>query len=270
MNNFDICLVNPPYGRIGAEITKFIIDNVEFNEYVNLMPANDYRKYVKRLYNYASDMVPVNNGFADATVTTQIAKIHKSPVNNMTDGEFEISTYIDPQLDKYFKENNKRTHYAIDEFDYRPKIEKFKAVDIAKTLYIGKRDVNHCHLPYSANSITAMVNFNKLDNKKILDMSSKSEQLRGRAGAFELVIFDTETEKKNIVDFMYSKNGFRFMSKMFTSMNIDGWTASNKYLPKVDWTRSWTVEEILADYGYTPDEIQAVMDDLNRFKYMKS
>ena len=99
-------------------------------------------------------------------------------------------------------------------------------------------------------------------------MSSKYRQNYGKAGDFELVIFDSEIEKKNIVDFMYSENGFRFMSKLFTAMNIDGWTASNKYLPKVDWTRSWTVEEILTDYGYTPDEIQAVMDDLNRFKYM--
>ena len=265
---FDIIIANPPYGKIGAEITKSIIDNVEFDEYVNLMPANDYRRYIKGLYNYASDMVSVKNGFTDAVVTTHIAKIHKSPVNSMTDREFEISTYIDPQLDKYFKENNKRTHYAIDEYNYTPDINTFLAIDIKKSIYFGHRDVNHCHLPYSKDSITTLYNFNKLTNNDVLNMSAKSEQALGHAGKFELVIFDSEIEKKNIVDFMYSENGFRFMSKLFTAMNIDGWTASNKYLPKVDWTRSWTVEEILTDYGYTPDEIQAVMDDLNRFKYM--
>ena len=39
-------------------------------------------------------------------------------------------------------------------------------------------------------------------------------------------------------------------------------------MPKVDWTRSWTVEEILKDYGYTEDEIKEVMEDLKNFKGM--
>ena len=39
-----------------------------------------------------------------------------------------------------------------------------------------------------------------------------------------------------------------------------------KVLPKVDWTRSWTVEEILKDYGYTKLEIKDIMEDLKNFK----
>jgi uncharacterized protein (DUF433 family) len=38
--------------------------------------------------------------------------------------------------------------------------------------------------------------------------------------------------------------------------------------PKVDWTRTWTVEEILADYNYTEDEIKAIIKDLSKFKGM--
>ena len=51
-------------------------------------------------------------------------------------------------------------------------------------------------------------------------------------------------------------------------MNIDSWAGAEKYMPKVDWTRSWTVEEILKDYGYTEDEIKTVMEDLKNFKGM--
>ena len=50
--------------------------------------------------------------------------------------------------------------------------------------------------------------------------------------------------------------------------NKDGGTALGKYLPKVDWTRSWTVEEILKDYGYTDIEIENIMADLDNFKGM--
>lgn len=68
---------------------------------------------------------------------------------------------------------------------------------------------------------------------------------------------------------MYSDNGFRFMSKLFTSMNVDSYCSADKFLPKVDWTRSWTVEEILAYYGYTQKEIDEVMNDLVNFKGME-
>ena len=51
-------------------------------------------------------------------------------------------------------------------------------------------------------------------------------------------------------------------------MNIDGTVTYDRVFPKVDWTRSWTVEEILADYGYTEDEIKEVMEDLKNFKGM--
>ena len=67
---------------------------------------------------------------------------------------------------------------------------------------------------------------------------------------------------------MYSTNGFRFFAKVFVAANKDSTIPLSGLLPKVDWTRSWTVEEILADYGYTPDEINEVMDDLKNYKGM--
>lgn len=75
---FDLIIANPPYGKIGANITKNIIDNIEFDEYVNLLPANDYnRNTTKDLYKYVDldSMTPVNNGFADAAVT-KIGRAH--------------------------------------------------------------------------------------------------------------------------------------------------------------------------------------------------
>ena len=79
--------------------------------------------------------------------------------------------------------------------------------------------------------------------------------------------FNTAVEKQNFVKFIYSNNGFKFISKIFTAVNCDGTVKQNMF-PKVDWIRSWTVEEILRDYGYTEEEIAEVMADLDNFKGM--
>lgn len=268
--NVDLVIANPPYGKIGAEITKKIIDTVDFKEYVNLLPANDYKR-VNGLWNYQSDMRALDNYrgeiFADAAVTTHLAKIHKTKINNMTLDEFERSQYIDRQLDKYFEENSKRKHYAIDKIvpaGYgASQIKNIIAWDCKKTFIIGLRDINHKHMPYSKNCVTYKWNVNEeLDFNYILNNCLNTN-------GWLLISdcqFNTEIEKQNFVRFIYQN--FKFTSKVFTALNCDGGVKSIAF-PKVDWTRSWTVEEILKDYGYTEDEIKEVMDDLKNYKGME-
>ena len=111
----DGIIANPPYGAIGANIAYTIREKVDYDCFVNLLPANDYkRNKTKDLFNYQSEMEPINDGFDDAAVTTHLCLVSKNKVNNMPLDEFERSQYIDPSLDKYFEENSKRTHYAID------------------------------------------------------------------------------------------------------------------------------------------------------------
>ena len=273
---FNLIIANPPYGKIGANITKKIIDEVEFDYYINLLPANDYKRNdSKDLFKYQSDMKPINDGFIDAAVTTHVARIHKgtaedpAPNINMTLEEFERSQYIDRSLDKYFAENSKRTHYAIDNHICKPKIARFKTIDLRKCFYTGKRDLAAGHLPYSKDSMSYKINFNLLtDHDEFLANSSKSEQALGNSGNYTVVPFNTNEEKDNLIKFLYSKLGFKFICKLFTAINVDCYVVPSKYLPKVDWTRSWTVEEILKDYGYTEDEIKEVMEDLKNFKGM--
>ena len=265
---FDLVIANPPYGKIGANITKKIIDTVDFKEYINLLPANDYKRNdSKDLFNYQSDMISIKDGFTDAAVTTHLAKIHKSKVNSMTLEEFERSQYIDRQLDKYFKENSQRKQDW--QIIYKPKLAWFKTCNSRLSFYINKRDGSHRHLAYSKDCNAYKWNINNCSTDEILNNSAKSEQALGNAGDFTLVQFKSELEKIKFSSFVYSTNGFNFISKVFTAINADSYVSPDKYLPKVDWTRSWTVEEILADYGYTEDEIKAVMDDLKNYKGME-
>lgn len=258
----DGIIANPPYGAIGANIAYTIREKIDYECFVNLLPANDYkRNKTKDLFNYQSEMEPVNDGFDDAAVTTHLCLVSKNKANNMTLDAFERSQYIDPSLDKYFEENSKRTHYAIDAMPTGGYSRKNAGIwPIETTFIIGMRDMNHKHLPYSRTCTTYNWNVNNVGTMESLPAMTNNTQL-----SVSNCNFNTAVEKQNFVKFVY--NNFKFMSKIFTALNCDG-TVHSIAFPKVDWTRSWTVEEILKDYGYTEDEIKTVMADLDNFKGM--
>ena len=268
----DGIIANPPYGAIGANIAYTIREKVDYECFVNLLPANDYkRNKTKDLFNYQSEMEAINDGFDDAAVTTHLCLVSKNKVNNMTLDEFEISNYIDKSLTKYFTENRIRKHYAIDAANLSGATDsQFKQFNLDTTVTVSSRDVNHKHLPYSKTCETYRYNVLKnITNEEIFE-SRKALRKGVYDGWLSItgILNKTKIEKDNQVAFMYSKNGFRFLAKIFTACNVDGTLNFGKVFPKVDWTRSWTVEEILKDYGYTEDEIKTVMADLDNFKGM--
>lgn len=264
----DGIIANPPYSSIGANIAYTIREKVDYECFVNLLPANDYkRNKTKDLFNYQSEMEPINDGFDDAAVTTHLCLVNKTKVNNMTLDEFERSQYIDRNLDKYFEENSKRTHYAIENDSFCSNCKKYSN---EFTVILGWRDVNHKAMPKSKDSTTYKWNVEKsIDADYVFNNHEKvtNGKRTGRV-SFAGITFNTTTEKDNFVEFFYSESGRHFMSKLWSSMNVDGGLFIEKWFPKVDWTRPWTVEEILKDYGYTEDEIKTVMADLDNFKGM--
>ena len=263
---FDNIIANPPYGSIGANITDTIRKEIEYTEYVNLLPANDYKRNTnKDLFNYQSDMIAINNGFADAAVTTHCALIHKDKVNNMTLDEFERSQYVDASLDKYFAENSKRkANFTV---IYKPSLDIFKTIDIKCSFYINKRDVVNKHLAYTKNCNAYRWNvLEDITHEEVLQNSAPSEQALGNAGDFVLVVFNSAAEKANLSKLIYSDDGFRFIAKIFTAVNKDSYYSPENYLPKVDLTKNWTVDSLLLDYSYSTVEAKEVIDDLANFK----
>lgn len=259
-----IIIANPPYGAIGANIAYTIREKVDYECFVNLLPANDYkRNKTKDLFNYQSEMEPINDGFDDAAVTTHLCLVSKNKVNNMTLDEFEISNYIDKSLIKYFTENRLRKHYAIDAAVTNESVVSVSGLSPKNTFMLGERDVNHKAL--SASGITYDWNINKnITASEVLASIGRSSG--GKKIHFGFIKFNTEIENINFTSFMYTYH--KFINKVFTALNVDGSIDINKWAPKVDWTRSWTVEEILKDYGYTEDEIKTAMADLDSFKGM--
>lgn len=265
---FDLIIANPPYGKPGANITKTIIDNIDFDEYINLLPANDYiRNDSKDLYKYVDldSMKAINKGFSDAAVTTHMARITKKPHRYISWEEFQIENYIDPSLTKYFYENRSREHYAIDAgITWLIFAENN---DVKKTLLLDHRCIPNKHLAYSKTTDEYLWNVLESIDNTSLEASSKSTSTPGRMNKY-VVKFNTAVEKQNAVNFMYSVDGFRFISKLFKALNTDSTLPLVRFFPRVDWNRPWTVEEILVDYGYNQKEIDEVMADLPNFKGM--
>ena len=52
-----------------------------------------------------------------------------------------------------------------------------------------------------------------------------------------------------------------FMEKLWQALNVDSYCKPDKFMPKVDWRRSWTPEQILEEYGYTEDEIKETLGE---------
>lgn len=277
--HIDLIIANPPYGKVGANITKEIIDNVDFNEYINLLPANDYkRNESKDLYNYQSDMESISNGFEDADVTTHLAKIHKNKVNNMTADEFEISQYSSKVLQKYFKENITRKLGTLANYDNGAR--RLCEWTIEKTFIMNDRTpANKTPFPLAKSESNAEYLWNRKyleDSSAILNYNffmkynkSRADRAGKTENHFVGILFNTAIEKNNLVSFIYSELGNKFIVAVLRATHKDGWLDLTYWFPKVDWTRSWTVEEILADYGYTEDEIKEVMEDLKNYKGME-
>lgn len=261
--NFDLILANPPYGKIGANITSKIIKEINFKEYVNLMPLNDYKRSdTIDLFKYASEFEAFDKAFGqDAFVRTHVAKI-SNVCNNISIEEFEINNYLYRELDKYFIENNKRNHNAIDNSKYKPDLNYFKTLDISKILYLNKRVVCNKHLNYDNTTIEYLVNSNNITVTCVLENSAKSEQALGHAGDFSIIEFESDIEKINICKFIYSELGFRFISFILTSINKDSYYNPKYYIPKVDWTKEWTLSDLLLDYGYNNIEIKSMIEYL--------
>ena len=262
---FDVIIANPPYGSIGAKITNHIRENVDYGEFVNLLPVVDYKK-LDGSYNYIdlqeTDSVP--GGFDDAAIIPSITKVYKNKKNNLDRVGFELATYKDRSLDKYFAENVKR------EMTFEP-TEKQNTGAIDKTIFLPMRvsSGNHnvqCQSPtigFTIKGSAYKVNFNKV--KSWSEIKASGDLCGTR------MIFKTTEEKNNAKDFLYGKYGFRFMSKLFMSMSRDVFNRMEHitWFPRVDWSKSWTLEKILQEYGYSENEIKEITDDLdilNKYK----
>jgi hypothetical protein len=219
-------------------------------------------------------MIPVPAGFEDATVTTHLARIHKDKVNDMTFDEFEVSQYKSESLQKYFKENISRPLGSLANYDHGA--NRLKEWTVENTFVFVDRIAANAN-PFSKNpngkSADYLWNIKALEDPNynltydyFMQFNSDRATKAGKTeNHFCGIIFKTEIERRNFTNFIYSDLGNAFIKKVLKAMQKDGWVQIMYWMPRPlnsSWARAWTVEEILADYGYTEAEIAEVIADL--------
>jgi hypothetical protein len=109
MNNnikFDYIISNPPYA-LGNTITKSIIDNINFDNFINLMPLSCYKS--KELYKTVKSLEVVDpKAFEDAAITDNLCictlKPKNQPLDEKSYEDLAMLTY-DPEYREFYKLN---------------------------------------------------------------------------------------------------------------------------------------------------------------------
>lgn len=266
MRYFDLVIANPPYGKDGADIVKYILEHIDFDEFINLLPMSDYMKgkdpdFICGHVCSIED-IPLGEAFEDAAVTTAIATLSKNSVAGVSSDNFKLAKKDFGILDKFFKNQIKLKNY-----DMPIRQRSFRGMDNRFAVAIGRRDAAHGHLPYSRDTAEYRFNHGLITQK---DYESKvAETLYGKPTGnltSDPIFFKTKEEAKNYKDFIYSEDGFRFTSMLWSTYQTDSSQAYEDCFIRVDWSHPWTVHEILKEYNYTDEEIKEVMKCLKTYK----
>lgn len=286
----DLIIANPPYGRIGSETTKYIIDNIDYNEYINLLPSKDYK--ILDLYKY----VNVNYGkmvwqnLNDAKTLPDICNIGKEENNYKTFSDYEIENIFDKRLSKFWAEQLKRKPTYVEHVD-TPRKDKlatytgknsfcvgvYTAVNLVNDLkksidYFKTHDINTYIEKDSWKAQGKIVNkrgdpyigyiWNRMNPDYKID---EVFNLSGNVLSQIVTVFSIEEEKINFSNWWYSaelsgkptRSGLA--SILISMMHKPGHYKLDMAIPRVDWHKAWSDEEILKDYGYNDKEIEEIL-----------
>ena len=260
-------IANPPYGKIGAQITKKIVDEVNFNEFIDLLPIKDISSVgleVCSHINMSETIVCPPHSFNDADILTHVLKITKKLNKNYTTFE-ELcadSYFIDRPMIKFMKANVLATHYAIDNIKMWT-----SAIDVTRSFIyqlLRTQSQHTCGMDQLESATVA--NAYNFDNLVVTEKTSVYKNtictVAGNSN-YKTFMFNTPEEKINFVEFY--KNNRNFINRMIANQFI---TIRNDAVcfPKVDWTKNdWTVEKILKTVAnYSDEEVQAVLDTMDK------
>lgn len=290
---FDSIIANFPYS-LGNEMTKFIIDNVQYKDgsFIEVLPFSKLKK--STLTQYVIPGTIKNNtvkrqtsAFDGADTYPIIFRVSKTKTNTLSFDAFEKKYNVNRDLGKkFFEEQDRRI--AAEESGARPKafVEQacmLRACDFAR--FNSKTAISQSiWTPHIAHGWGAQAlyekdhtikdsdyyqwNFIKVDKpiNEVFNVAANNNIAQTET------VMNTEAGKDHMLCWMHSAelSGKYRHCGLFTIllrwMNKSTCCKYDYILPRVDWdSRDWTDEEILKDYGYTDEEIEEILhynDDL--------
>ena len=220
--HIDIILSNPPY-KMGNEITRAIVDNVDFDVFINLMPCRCYK--AKNLFKDVNYIEPAVEGFDDAVVgdSLTIAILEKDVARYSNFEELE-NDKRDSQFQEYYMLNMSCPKKYPNQL--RPKVTDGDTLNNDTTFVVGKRV---CKDGVHRTQNTYDYKFNIL---KTIDHTALP--IDGDAFDIWIMQFVTKSEKDNFMRFWY-KNPL--MNNLIKGLKKTG-GSPDVAIPRINWSIS--------------------------------
>lgn len=249
---FDYIIANPPYA-MGNELTKTVVENVEFGKYINLMPASKYKG--RELYRYVESIEKVENRFNDVKDrldSLTVATMSKTADTFNSFEELEMCKF-DERFKKFYELNlSRKSLFNIGPYCSKPTKQNYSQdTDFFVYLRAAADGVDMKGGTYDWN--------NKLKSEQeLMPYILRTYEDRGQMVCGQFIFFSTKEERKNLTDFWYRNGTLGLMHKLIKGMHKSSGTI-DMAIPRVDWSHPWTDEEILKEYGYTEEEIKEIL-----------
>ncbi len=223
MNKYmDLVLSNPPY-KMGNAITSAIVNNVNYNDFVNLMPCSYYRD--KDLYAHVDSIQQTKDDFNDAAVGDSLTiAVLKKNCNVYSSYEELENCKRNPEYQEYYKLNvSYPSRYYT---KLRPKVTDGPSFNNDTTFVTGIR------VCYDGVHKTTNCYDYKFNIAKTIDYTGLHED----NGAYTAWImqFTAKQEKDNFMRFWYDNP---LMHKLLKGLNKSIGTP-NAAIPNINWSIS--------------------------------
>lgn len=235
---FDLIIANPPYD-LGSKITKSIIDNVSFTEFVNLMPFSKYKS--QHLYKHITKVELVDPKlFEDAIITDNLCICSLTDEEQeQTLDEIELQTY-DTQYSEFYRLNKTNDEY----------ITNINHLGGSSSYKLSVRQDLPIELSFAITSRTCCDGVHKtpkaFDYKwNVLEQKDYSllhtYPQGGVSAAF--IYFNNKKELDNFITFWYKNS---LMHELIKGLNKVAGTPRDA-IPNIDWSVDRDYEHLTYD-----------------------
>ena len=249
----DLLISNPPYGKIGAETTEIIRTKIDYNEFINLEPGNDY--FTNDNYKYIDlSIKPIvlgSNAFSDANQATTITKISKQQ-NNLTQTGARLLVSIQNKDEDVYKALSEL--WLNTEKTYLKFTQSKKDLEYDEDTFVfnpGAFDIHHGYFAVAQkNNWTSSTEYNIYHKDAIGHINLPKAKVKGCLQFKKLV---------------YSELGLKMFKLWFTS-SPEGWGFANGMFADIDYSDCLTWNDVFTKLNVSEDNQKVLIEAAEKFE----
>ena len=249
----DLLISNPPYGKIGAETTEIIRTKIDYDEFINLEPGNDY--FTNDNYKYIDlSIKPIvlgSNAFSDANQATTITKISKQQ-NNLTQTGARLLVSIQNKDEDVYKALSEL--WLNTEKTYLKFTQSKKDLEYDEDTFVfnpGAFDIHHGYFAVAQkNNWTSSTEYNIYHKDAIGHINLPKAKVRGCLQFKKLI---------------YSELGLKMLKLWFTS-SPEGWGFANGMFADIDYSDCLTWNDIFTKLNVSEDNQKVLIEAAEKFE----